>query len=115
MKVKEDVVQSLSKRLLEYGAREVFDGTEEVFHSDDVMVHFSNADGKVFQGLSFEMIGRDFNVLPNLELAISEDTRDEATASSEAAEVYIVEDEELVNLTNDYLTWRTQVLEKLKL
>ena len=79
----------------------------QVFYLDDLTLSYSGSEKPTFFGLTFEALGRDFTVLANLDILVG-DLNEEGED-----EVYLVEDEALVGLLQEYLAWRTAVLEKL--
>lgn len=113
MKVDKDAARTLTSALREFGTKQVSEDGSEVFLIEDATVAFNrDALGQlVFQGLSFEMIGRDFHVLPNLDLVVSETVDGESQLQSE---VYAIEDKVFLEHTERYLRWRGEFLSSLK-
>ena len=111
MKVDKTAAKELTSALREFGTRQDSEDGMELFLIEDASVVFSKDQGQpVFQGLSFEMVGRDFHVLPNLDLALSETVSDGTDSRSE---VFSIEDQEFVAQTSSYLLWRAGFLRKL--
>lgn len=113
MRVTQEAAKAISGALREFGNRQEAEDGGEVYLVEDATVLFGS-DGnrpRVFQGLSFEMVGRDFHVLPNLDLVVSETVGEGAEAQSEA---YSIEDETFAASTSAYLLWRAEFLSKLK-
>ena len=112
MKVDKESAKTLTSALRQFGTRQVAEDGMEIFLVEDATAAFSrDAAGQLsFQGLSFEMVGRDFHVLPNLDLVVSETVSD---AESSEGEVYTIEDRSFVELTERYLLWRSEFLSKL--
>jgi len=112
MKASQSAVRELSGAIQEFGTRQEDADGAEVYYTDDASVVFGkDASGqRVFQGLSFEMAARDFHVLPNLELVISE-----SPVNSSENDVYTIEDAAFADYTSRYLTWRAEFLRELKI
>lgn len=114
MKVTQTVAKEISSAIRELGEHRESEDGSDVYLLEDVTAAFGpDAQGKlVFQGLSFEMVGRDFHVLPNLDLVVSETVGE---AESAGTEVYVIEDANFAELTGEYLSWRAQFLRTLKI
>lgn len=114
MKLSQIVVKELSAAVRDLGDRIAGEADAEIYLLEDVSAVFGpDSQGKtVFQGLSFEMVGRDFHVLPNLDLVISE-TVGEAEQSQ--SDVFTVEDKRLLERTGEYLLWRARLLRDLEI
>lgn len=110
MKITKDTAQSLAKNVRANGREESLADDALTYTLDDMTMAFmvSESGKQSFAGLSFEMIGRDFHILPNLEIMLSEYGED-------GEEVYSLEDEKFSNLVNTYLTWRANVLETIQM
>jgi len=112
MKVTQESVKAISRALRESGTRQDAEDGSEIYLVEDATVLFGGeSQPRTFQGLSFEMVGRDFHVLPNLDLVVSETVGEGAEAQSEA---YSIEDESFAAETSAYLLWRAGFLSKLK-
>jgi len=111
MKVAQSAARELSKAIREHGARqEDADGTEVYFVEDASAVFGKDASGqRVFQGMSFEMVARDFHVLANLDLVISESEGDSAEG-----DVYLINDSTLAERVSSYILWRAELLNDLQ-
>lgn len=112
MKVAQSAARELSKAIQDHGTRhEEADGTE-VYFLDDASAIFGKDDSgqRVFQGLSFEMVARDFHVLSNLDLVISE-----AEEESADSEVYLINDSALAERVSSYILWRAELLNELQI
>lgn len=113
MKVSQAAAKALSSAIKEFGEKQTLEDGAEVHLLEDANVAFGtdSSGQRVFQGLSFEMVGRDFHVLPNLDLVVSE-----ATGGTEGAqdEVYVIEDQTFADLAGEYLLWRAKFLRELK-
>lgn len=113
MKISQDVLKSVAKAAREHGVEDVLEGPNgtkiQAFFLEDFTVSFSiNDQGKTsFHGLSFEVLGKEFTVIPSLELLVSLPTED-----GEDEEAYELDEEAIVKHIELYLTWRKDALEK---
>lgn len=110
MKVSKEVVLDLVKAVRAKVEPETIDAGSQklsVYYLDDITVSFTQTERQDFYGLMFEALGRDFSIINNLELLVTgeNDEGDE--------EVFIVEDENLVEELSSFLRWRTGVLDRL--
>ena len=114
MKLSQIVAKELSGALRDLGTRHDSEDGAEVYLLEDVSAVFGpDPQGKlIFQGLSFEMVGRDFHVLPNLDLVISETVGEDGSAETE---LYTVEDKRLVERVGEYMLWRARLLRDLEI
>ena len=113
MKITQNTTRKLSSLLRDHGEKQEVDGGVIVYLTEDMTAAFGPGDnGKtVFQGLSFEMTGRDFHVLPNLDLVISETIEVDGESTEE---VFVIEDLKFGELVEKYLVWRSELLDALK-
>lgn len=111
MKISQQIAKEISAALRANGEKQDVDDTT-IYILEDISAAFgpNEQSREVFQGISFEMIGRDFHVLPNLGLLISES----AVENPQEDEVYVVEDGRFVELAGEYLQWRAKLLTELK-
>jgi len=111
MKASQIAVRELSSALREFGVRQEDEDGAEVFFIEDASVVFGLDDSgqRVFQGLSFEMVARDFHVLPNLDLVVTE-----TPVNSSESEAYVVNDSKLTAHASSYLLWRAGLLKDLQ-
>jgi hypothetical protein len=79
----------------------------KVYYLDDITVTFSEKEKSVFFGLSLDVLGRDFHILPDLSVLVAED---EENGKDDA---YVIEDDSLLEFINGYLSIRADLLEKL--
>lgn len=114
MKLPKSTIHQISTAIRESGTREDSEDGLELFLLEDATLAFiSDSNGKpIFHGLSFEMVGRDLHVLPDLELTVAETIGDDEDAETE---VYVIEDEDFVQGASQYLLWRSKFLSSLKL
>ena len=75
-----------------------------VYFLDDITLSFTKNDRQDFYGLTFEALGRDFSIINNLEVLVTAEN-DEGDE-----EGFIVEDEVLLGLLEDFISWRIKVL-----
>lgn len=109
MKVAKDKVLPLLHLIKSTIEEEILETPKQelsVFFLDDITLSFTREEKPIFYGLTFEALGRDFSVINNLEVLVAAEN-DEGDE-----EGYLVEDEALVELLNEFLGWRTKVLEK---
>ncbi len=113
MKIAQSTVKGISSAIREQGEHQPLSDGSEVYLLEDASISFGpDGQGKlVFKGLSFEMAGREFHVLSNLDLVLSEESLESAGEN----DVYSIEDERLVALADEYLLWRTRLLGELGL
>lgn len=111
MKISQSTAKNISAAIRERGERQPLNDGSEVYLLEDASLTFApDGQGKsTFRGLSFEMAGREFHVLSNLDLVISE----ESLESPGESDVYSIEDERLLGLADEYLNWRTMLLSEL--
>lgn len=81
----------------------------KVYHGDDIKVVFGVEKNERFIGASFETLGRDFHILSDLELIISEDNEEGEK------ETFIVTDMGFFNTIVEFLKWRIKTIETLKI
>lgn len=114
MKISQNTIKTLSTLLKEHGEKQEIDDNAVVHLMEDLTVSFGPGEtGKtVFLGLSFEMTGRDFHVLPNLDLVIAETVEEDGELIEE---VNVIEDKRFTELVERYLVWRAELLEAFKL
>lgn len=114
MKLSQIIVKELSGALRDLGTRYDGEDSAEIYLLEDTSAVFGpDAQGKtIFQGLSFEMVGRDFHVLPNLELVISETVGEDGSSETE---LYTVEDKRLAERVGEYMLWRARLLRDLEI
>lgn len=113
MKISQDVVKALAKAAREHGVGDTLEGPNntkiQAFFLEDFTVSFSvDQQGKTsFHGLSFEVLGKEFTVIPSLELLVSLPSDD-----GEDEEAYELDEEAIVKHIELYLLWRKDALEK---
>lgn len=109
MRLSQSAVKDFSSALRELAVRQELEDGTEVYLLEDANAAFSlDSEGqRRFQGISFEMAGRDFHVLANLELVISETV---GTGEEAEDEAYVVQDQGLTELAAEYLLWRAKLL-----
>lgn len=105
-----EIIQSLLNLIRNNGSQENIADDSKAYLMDDMTAIFAiQDDGKsAFAGLSFDMLGRDFHILPSLEIMITE-------YGEEGEEVYSVEDEQFGRLIIQYLSWRAEVIKAIKM
>jgi len=77
------------------------------YYLDDLSVTFTPGEKPVFYGLIFEALGQEFSVLGNLDVLIavpSEEVEDETDA-------LVIADESFIAKLEEFLSWRTSMLE----
>lgn len=79
-------------------------GDNNAYYMDDATVLLT-PDNKLV-GIAFETLGQSFSILSSLDLLMAVDDTDDA---------YIVDDEDMIELIEGYLSWRTKVLFELEL
>lgn len=115
MKISQDVVKNLVKAVRTHGLADDIDGPEgqpiDAYYLEDLSVSFLAGDRPSLYGISFEAIGREFTILPTLELIV---TLPQAEGEAED-EAYELDDAEVVAHIEAYLRWRTVALEKFNI
>lgn len=114
MKVSQEIVKGLARVARNQGVAEEIEGpdnqTIQAFYLEDVTVSFVLAEKPTLYGLSFEVLGKEFTILPTLDLLVSlpkvEDDDDE---------IYEIEDSGVIAHIEEYLKWRTVALEKFNI
>lgn len=104
MKVEKTIVMNLVKSALRTFAPDEV-GENKAYYADDMTIVLTN-ENKLF-GVSFESLGQSYNILNTLELIL--------TTGEGEDDAYIVDDEDMITLINEYLQWRTKVLQSLEL
>lgn len=107
MKVSKETTLELVKAIRSRVEPETVDAGAQkltVYFLDDITLSFTQTERQDFYGLTFEALGRDFSIINNLELLVTgeNDEGDE--------EGFIVEDEKLVTLLEEFLAWRVKTL-----
>lgn len=107
MKISKELTLDLIKIIRDKVEAEIVSTEEQslsVYFLDDITLSFTQTERKDFYGLTFEALGRDFSVINNLEVLVTAEN-DEGDE-----EGFIVEDEVLIGLLEEFLTWRIKVL-----
>lgn len=114
MKLPKSTIHEISTAIRESGIRQESEDGLELFLLEDATLAFAaSPQGKpIFQGLSFEMVGRDLHVLSDLELTVTEVV---GNSEDEDTEVYVIEDKDFLDATSQYLLWRSKFLSTLKI
>jgi len=104
MKVDKDLVVQFVKNVRRNFAPDELE-EHNAYYMDDATVILAS-DNKLV-GIYFEAIGQSFNILSTRDLVLSlDDDEDEA---------YVVDDENMMELIHEYLSWRIKVLEQLEI
>lgn len=104
MKIKKELVVSFIKSVKRNFAPDELE-ENNAYYMDDATV-ILRSDNKLV-GIYFETLGQSFNILSTLDLVLS--------LSDDEDEAYVVDDEAMIDLIHEYLTWRIKVLDQLEL
>lgn len=110
MKVDNELLQALSKKVMEVGSamqRPERGGAVTSFMTDDLTVVFQDKNGKnVFNGFVFEALGRDFIIMSDGGVYIQ-------SSDDEGEGTFQVTEKKLLDSLESFLKWRLDVLGSL--
>lgn len=108
MRVSQEIIRELAKSIREHGIKEDITGPDNAritaFYLEDMTVSFITDEKTSLYGISFETLGKEFTILPSLELVV------QLPASDTEDDVYEIEDPALFKALEDYLRWRVRIL-----
>jgi len=113
MKITASVVKALAKAVRAQGVvneSETAEGKKlQAYYLEDMTLSFIIGDDgrQSLYGLSFEAIGKEFSIISSLDLLVSLPSEEDDEES-----VYDINDSDFLAHIEEYLRWRTVMLEK---